>query len=195
MKKFMLFSFALMATGTLFSQVKLFEKRPGFSKAMETILLDFPSNYKHITGELLVTEGQFEQYASSVELPGAEYCVIGQYHSVRDTTASWQALMFRGETFEEAAKEYKSLFRSLKATQIRMIDGGVLYLNGEMEAPSEDLDFTVSTLTFGTIDHRYRDFKIELEMLYKMSEWIININIITRQKDDEVRPDWMETRR
>src|SRR5438874_2332141 len=78
----------------------LFKSAPsGFYKGIETVLGDFPYNYKHITGDLVQTEGEIEQYASTVTLPGAETCVIGIYHSALDTTASWQALMFRSEEF------------------------------------------------------------------------------------------------
>ena len=185
---------AMLAMQPLFAQIKLFEKpSPEFSKAIETILHDFPHNYKNIEGELLEADLEYEHYASRVNIPGAEYCVIGRYHSVRDTSASWQALMYRSEEFEAAAKEYRLLFKKLKGSQIGMVDGSKLYLNGDLDQPHEEMDFIVSTLVFKTMDRRYRDFKVELEMLYKMNEWVININIITRQKDSEVRPDWMSS--
>jgi hypothetical protein len=193
MKKFFIFILAAMATGSLSAQLKVFEKSPAFSKAMETILLDFPNNYRNIKGELILAQGEFEHYASTVNFPGAESCIIGEYHSVRDTTASVQALMFRDESFEKAAKHYKALFKQLKSSPIKVVDGSKLYLDGDMEEPAEELDFTVSTLKFGTLDTRYDEFKIELEMLYKMPEWVININMITRKRDSDVRPDWMES--
>src|SRR5438132_1557514 len=116
---------AVIAMLSAAAQPKLFDKNPpsGFSKSIETILGDFPYNYKHIVGDLVLTEGEFEQYASTVTLPGAETCVIGYYHSALDSTASWQALMFRGEEFEKAAKEYKRLFHQLNRCKLRMIDG------------------------------------------------------------------------
>ena len=191
MKKTLFFAITLMVTQASYSQFKLTEKNPAFSKAIESVLLEFPNNYRNITGPLIDAYAEFEHYASTVVFPGAESCIIGKYHSVRDTTASVQALMFRSENFEDAAKQYKALFRQLKSSEVKMVDGSNLYLNGQLEAPKEEADFIVSTLTFGTIDRRYKEFKVELEMLYKLDEWIINLNMVTRKKDSEVRPDWM----
>jgi hypothetical protein len=102
---------AVMAMLSASAQPKLFERDipTGFSKGMETVMGDFPYNYKHILGDLVQTEGDFEQYASAITLPGADSCLNGYYHSALDTTASWQALMFKSEEFEKAAKEYKRL--------------------------------------------------------------------------------------
>lgn len=191
MNKTLFVLLAVMATQNLCAQVKLFEKNPGFSKAIESILHDFPNNYHNISGPLIDAYAEFEHYASKVDFPGAEHCIIGRYHSMKDTTASVQALMFRSEEFDLAAKQYKSLYRQLKGAEIRMVDGSRLYLEGQMEPPAEEADFIVSTFRFGTIDRRYKEFKVELEMLYKLNEWVVNINVVTRKKDSEVRPDWM----
>jgi len=163
---------------------------PGFVKAIETILSDFPYNYKHITGELVEATGDWQQYASTVLIPGAENCLIGQYHSELDTTASWQALMFRGETFGQAAAAYKRLYHQLKQCHWRMVDGSVFYLDGDYEEATEEMDFVTSALLIQTADERFREFKIELEMLYKMDEWVVNINMVSKKKDSEMKPDW-----
>ncbi|WP_315822057.1 hypothetical protein [Paraflavitalea speifideaquila] len=164
---------------------------PGFIKAVETILGDFPYNYKHITGELVEATGDWHQYASTVILPGSETCVVGLYHSELDTTASWQALMFRSETFGKAAAAYKRLYQQLKLCRLKMVDGSIYYLDGDYEAASEETDFITSALTIQTADERFREFHIELELLYKLDEWVVNVNMVSKKKDSEVRPDWM----
>jgi virulence-associated protein VapD len=163
---------------------------PGFIKAVETILSDFPYNYRHITGELVDATGDWQQFASTVTLPGAESCMIGHYHSELDTTASWQALMFRGETFNQAASAYKQLYRQLKQCRLKMVDGSMYFLEGDYEEATDEMDFITSDLTIQTADERFRDFKVQLELLYKMDEWVININMVSKKKDSEVRPDW-----
>lgn len=165
----------------------------GFVRAVETILGDYPYNYRHITGELVEATGDWHQYASTVTLPGAEFCRIGVYHSELDTTASWQAQVFRSENFRPAADAYKRLFRQLKQCRLRMVDGTVYYLDGDYEAPTEDNDFFTSALKILTADERYREFHIELELLYKMDEWVVNVNMVSKKKDSEMRPDWMMT--
>ncbi|MFT3825020.1 MAG: hypothetical protein QM731_13945 [Chitinophagaceae bacterium] len=167
---------------------------PSFTVAVEKILGDFPYNYKHITGDLVLAEGDLEKYASTINLPGSKTCEIGIYHSAFDTTASWQATMFMSDEFAVAAKEYKRLYQQLKACRLKMVDGSSYYLTGELDAAAEEKDFVVSTFTIQTADERYREFKVELEMLYRIDGWQINISMASKKKDSEVRPDWMESK-
>jgi hypothetical protein len=170
------------------------EPSPGFVKAIETILSDYPYNYRHITGELVEATGDWHQYVSTVSLPGSENCVVGVYHSELDTTASWQALMFRSETFSKAAAAYKRLYQQLTRCHLKMVDGSLYYLDGDYEEASEDSDFITSALTIRTADERFREFYVELELLYKLDEWVVNVNMVSKKKDSEVRPDWMSGR-
>lgn len=196
MKRFATLIVAVMVMLTTHAQLALVSKvsQPGFGKAVEHILGDFPYNYKHITGDLLLSEGYLSQFTSTVQLPGAESCLIAHYHSGLDTTASWQALMYRSTDYKDAVKEYRRLFHQLKGCKLKMVDGSAFFLDGELEQPTEDADFVTSMLKLQTADERFREFKVELEMLYKMDqyEWIININMVSKKKDSEVRPDWME---
>lgn len=164
---------------------------PGFVKAVETILSDFPYNYRHITGELVDATGDWHQYASTVTLPGSETCLVGVYHSELDTTASWQALMFRSETFGKAASAYKRLYHQLNHCRLKMVDGSLYYLEGDYEEASEGMDFITTALKLQTSDERFREFYVELELLYKLDEWVVNVNMVSKKKDSEVRPDWM----
>lgn len=189
MKKLTHLLVALLLAGALNAQTPT-ATTTAFSKAVETILGDFPHNYKHITGELLLAQGEWEHYASTITLPGAQSCIVARYHSVLDTTASWTAQMFSSENFEQAAAEYKRLYTRLNSCKIKMVDGSVYYLDGDYEAASESLDFVTSTLKVKTADERFRQFKIELELLYKMDEWVININMVSKKKDADMRPDW-----
>lgn len=157
-----------------------------FSKAFETVLMDYPNNFHNISGELLISQGEYEHYASTVQLPGALSCVVGRYHSMDDSTASWQAVMFRCEEFPEAEAEYKKLYRQLKASPITVVDGSKFYLQGDLQEASESMDFNITTLVFGTADRRYEDFKVELELLNDIEGWVININMVRRKPDDSM---------
>ncbi len=158
---------------------------PAFSKALQNIILDYPNNFHNINGELVLAQGEFEHYASLVEFPGSEKNIIGRYRSVADTTASFQATMFRHDDFEEASKQYRAIYKQLKSSPITLIDGSKYYLNGDMSQPDEASDFTVSTMIFPHADRRYYNFKVELELLYQMPEWVINLNMGKRKKDDQ----------
>ncbi|WP_127124641.1 hypothetical protein [Pseudoflavitalea rhizosphaerae] len=193
MKKISTLLVAVMAIVTAHAQLSLFKKdpaNPGFGKAVEQILGDFPYNYKHLTGDLVLREGELSQFASTVNLPGSQSCVIAHYHSGLDTTASYQGFMYKAEEFEDAAKEYRRLFNQLKGCKLRMVDGSAYFLDGEYEAPAEEKDFCISMLKIHTADDRYKLFKVELEMLYKIDHFVVNINFITRKKDEDERPDW-----
>jgi hypothetical protein len=193
MKKISTLMVATLAIVTVHAQLNLFKKdpeNPGFGKAVEQILGDFPYNYKHLTGELLLQEGELTQFAPTVSLPGAQQCVIAHYHSAFDTSASYQGLMYKTDEYEDAVKEYRRLFRELKGCKLKMVDGSAYFLDGEFEEPAEEKDFVISMFKIQTADDRFRLFKVELEMLYKVDHFVVNINFITRKNDEDQRPDW-----
>lgn len=168
------------------SQFRAGPKVKPFSAAIEAVLHDFPYNLCHIKGELVLAQGEFENYASLVELPGAENCIITRYHSVDDTTVSWQAKMYSHEDFEKAAHEYHELYKKLQACYLKLVDGSIIYLQGDWEPAREETSFTTSTLRLTTGDWRYKEVKVELELVYLLSNWVVNINIVTKKRDDEV---------
>jgi hypothetical protein len=71
-----------------------------------------------------------------------------------------------------------------------MVDGSAYFLDGEFEEPAEEKDFVISMFKIQTADDRFRLFKVELEMLYKVDHFVVNINFITRKNDEDQRPDW-----
>lgn len=157
-----------------------------FSAVIAAVLEDFPYNLRNITGELVLAQGEFENYASLVALSDEGNCIVTRYHSVDDTTASWQAKMFTADEFSKAEKVYHDLYKKLRGCSMKLVDGSVIYLNGVYEPAKEEAAFTTSTLRLETGDWRYKDVKIELEMVYLLTDWSININIISKKRDDEV---------
>lgn len=157
-----------------------------FPLVIEAVLRDFPNNLRNTTGDLVLAQGEFENYASVVELPGAEQCIITRYHSYRDTTVSWQAKMTGSDDYEKAAHDYHALYRKLETCYITLVDGSFVFLKGVWEPAREGAPFTTSTLRLNTGDPRYREVKVEIELVYLLAEWGININIITKKPDDEV---------
>lgn len=175
---------ALMASSFSFSQTSISLRKPtSFTGAIEAVLSDFPNNLRTISGEKIMSQGEVENYASLVVIPGAEDCMITRYHSIEDSTASWQARMLRTEDFKKASSQYKNFYKQLRSCQLKLVDGSVVYMNGEWEAPEEEKDFVTSTLRLATGDSRYKEVKIDLEMLYQFPEWVININVVSKKKD------------
>jgi hypothetical protein len=157
-----------------------------FPSAIDSVLRDFPCNLRHITGELVLAQGEFENYASLVVVPGSQSCVVTRYHSADDTTASWQAKMFNSDDFDEANREYQQLYRQLKTCYVKFVDGSIFYLEGQWEPAKSGASFTTSTLRLMTGDWRYKDVKVELELVYLLADWAVNINIVSKLRDDEV---------
>jgi len=157
-----------------------------FPEAIDAVLGDVPYNLRHITGELVMAEGEIDNYASIVGVPDAENCIITRYHSTEDTTASWQAKMFSGSEYGEAARKYEQLYRQLQTCYVRLIDGSIFNLVGVWEPAREGASFTTSTLRIRTSDQRYKDVKVELELVYQLADWAVNINIVSKRPDDEV---------
>jgi hypothetical protein len=175
--------FCLIST-SVFSQASTASPTASaFPKAMATVLHDYTANFTGISGDLISNDVESESYTSTILLPGAKDCRITRYHSKEDITASWQAKMLRTEDFEVAAKQYKELYKHLKACYIKLNDGSSIFLKASLEAPSEEKKFTVTSFKLATTDLRYRELKVELELLYRIGEWEININVVNKKKD------------
>jgi hypothetical protein len=188
MKKMMTLAGALMVFVSSWAQPDtVVVSRPvAFAGAIEAVLHDFPNNLRHITGEFLLAQGEIDDYASTVEPPGAENCVVTRYHSHSDSTASWQAKMYSGEDFDKASRAYHALYKQLLSCYLLLPDGSIVFLKGHWEPAREEISFTTSTLTLNTGDERYREVQIDLELLYQVSHWIVNINIVSKRPDDEM---------
>jgi hypothetical protein len=156
-----------------------------FNNALEKIVSDFRYNFKNITGDTLNNRGEVETYSSKIILPGTTECVINKYHSAKDTTASWQAIVYKGDNYKEAVKAYKNTFRLLNKSRMQLADRSVLGFTGEMEQPKEELRFTVSTLRLDSDDIRYKRFTAEVELLLNYTEWHVNINLSNKKPDTE----------
>jgi hypothetical protein len=37
-----------------------------------------------------------------------------------------------------------------------------------------------------TGDWRYKEVKVELELVYLLADWAVNINIVSKRRDDEI---------
>ena len=156
---------------------------PGFSDALEKIVLDFRLDYKTIQGERVLQENEHESYVSAVNLPGAKECVISRYHSKLDTTASWQAVMYQGESYSDAVRAYKNLFRLVKKSQMRWIDRSAVNFVGEMDEPKEDVGFAVTILGLDVNDKRYDHFVAEIELSGADADWSVKLNLHKKRDD------------
>ncbi|RYY51137.1 MAG: hypothetical protein EOO06_01605 [Chitinophagaceae bacterium] len=124
-----------------------------------------------------------EIYRSTVAIPGATEAVIYRFHSKEDTTASFQAILFEGESFKEAAKVYKQTFRQIKGTKFNAGFEKTSF-NGSMEEPTENLRFSSSQLRPDLSTGAYKHFIAEVEMINSIDGWKVQLNLHSRKDDD-----------
>ncbi len=155
-----------------------------FSAIIARVVENYQTNYGNIQGAALPADDDRDIFQSTIKLPGATQCVIYRFHSVEDTTASWQAILFSGEDFKEASRIYKNTFRQLK--QARFKEGMTQHsLKGEMVAPTESLRFTTSILRPSGETAIYKNFIAEIEMINTVDGWIVQLNLHSRKDDNK----------
>jgi len=173
-------------TSTQRAPVRTAADPAAFPTVIDAVLRDFPNNLRNITGELMLAQGEFENYASVLALPESQHCIITHFHSTRDTTVSWQAAMLTTDDFGKADHAYRELYRKLQQCYIQLVDGTIVYLKGTWAPAKENASFTTSTLRLTVDDQRYKEVRVELELVYQLAEWGVNINIFSKKPDDEV---------
>ncbi len=151
-----------------------------FSDAISKVVLDFTHNFLNIQGNKLPAEADADTYRSKACPPAAIGCRVMRYRSVQDKSASWQAAMYTGESFDEALKAYKKLFGQVKKTTVKGIEGGTF--EGTLETVDENVGFASSTLRLKTKDRHYKDMVAEVAITSTYTNWEVSINIYTKKQ-------------
>jgi hypothetical protein len=158
---------------------KSFVPSPAFTDSLNRIVADFRHNYHSIQGEALGSQNDVDTYQSKNSLPGAVECFIYRFHSVQDTTASFQAVMYKGDSFKEAVKIYKNTFRLVNKTKLKPSGG----FTGQMEEPNESMRFISSSMKANTSDDAYKNYIAEVEILNSYDGWEVHLNLHTKKDD------------
>jgi len=159
-------------------------KQPGtFSAALSAIVVDYKNNFLQIQGNEIAGASATTTYASVICLPEALHCTIERYNSIEDKSASWQAQLFDGESYQDAVRIYKSIFKQVRTTNITGIDGMPVGFTGGLENPDENIRFTVSTLRLSSTDKRYKDFEASIELSSNMLGWEVSLNFYRKKAD------------
>ncbi|MFZ1529174.1 MAG: hypothetical protein WAT19_10505 [Ferruginibacter sp.] len=158
---------------------------PAFSDSLNRIVKDYCFNYHQIQGEPLEMQDQLEVYRSLASVPGAKETFIYRFHSVEDSTASWQAIMYKGESYKEAVKIYKNMFRLINKSKLHFGDDKNGSFSGSMQEPTEDLRFTSSLLRANSSNIMYKDFIANVDLLNTMEGWEVKISLNRKREDTE----------
>jgi len=93
--------------------------------------------------------------------------------------------MYEGDSYENAVKIYKNLFKQLKKSKMKWVDKSTISFMGEIDEPDENVRFTVTSLRLNIIDIPYRSFFGEIELTSTYDGWEVHLNLHNRKNDAE----------
>jgi hypothetical protein len=160
-------------------------KSNSFEDSLNKVVIDFANNFKNLQSTRLPAEIDADTYISTICLPGAVHCTIMRYHSVVDNSASWQAVVYAGESYAEAVMAYKKIFGKVKKSKIRGIDNSSADFEGTIETADENVRFAVSSLRLKTADIRYTNFVADIELVNNYDGWEVHLNLYKKKKDTD----------
>lgn len=159
---------------------------PAFSENLARITQSFRDNYYQIQAGQLPSQEDMDVYQSSVVLPGAQHCVIYRFHSIKDSSASWQGLMYSGDNYKDALKTYKNTCRQVDRCRVNLYNNVPANFTGKMEEPDTDLRFVSSVYKLNTKDEAYKEFYAEVELVnINFDEWEVRLNLQNKKDDME----------
>lgn len=189
MKKILSLFILCIACLTAAAQTTAAAKPPSadaaFTETLSKVVQDFTFNFVNIQGAKMPAEVDADSYQSKVCMPGSLGCKVMRYRSVEDKSASWQAAVYAGDSFEEALKAYKKTFGLVKKTAVKGIDAAPTGFDGKMDAVDENVGFAVSSLRLKTKDKRYTNMVAEIEITSGYTGWEVHLNVYTKKVVEE----------
>jgi hypothetical protein len=154
---------------------------------LQQVISDYPNHFKHIRGELLNTDPQTSDYASSVVIPGSLNTVITKYSSSDEKeVVSWRCLMAESDDFEVIAKRYKELYNQIKNSIIKVDGEKPFILNGSYETPLEEKQFTTSSLQLLPAVGDLSKVKVEITLEFLVTEWKLSLLVYDQEEEKVV---------
>jgi len=151
-----------------------------FSDSLTKIVVDFKTNFNLIQGQEMTPQLEMNVYQSKTTLPNALHCSVIRSHSRLDTSASWQAILYDGEDYNEAFKIYKDIFNQLKKSKIITSDKKPAKFVGDLQRPKESVRFASSELILETTDLIYRNFFAQIQLNSTIDGWEVQLNLINK---------------
>lgn len=151
--------------------------------ALQAVIDDFPNHLVNIRGDLVRNDVQTADYASRVSIPGALSTVITRYTSSGDTDLyGWKTQLAGSAEFAEAADRYRTIYRELKNSIIKIDGEKPFILNGAYEVPSEAKRFMVSNFYLLPPSEVLKDLRIELSLEYVLTEWKVYLQLYEQEE-------------
>ena len=180
---FIIFALSINAGAQLYKSVL---PSTAFTESISKITQDFRNNYYQVQGEQLSADGDMDTYKSLVTVPAAKRCVIYRFHSKVDTTASWQAMMYEGDSYNEAVKIYKNTCRLVDKSNVKLTGGSSVSFSGKINEPDAGIRFVTSSYKLNSKDPAYEKFYAEVELVnINFDQWEVHLNLQSKKDDAE----------
>jgi hypothetical protein len=151
---------------------------------LQRVISDYPNHFRHIRGELINSDPQTSDYASSVEIPGSLATVITKYSSSADReVVSWRCVMAQTDDFEAISKKYKELYNQIKNSIIKVDGEKPFILNGSYEMPLEEKQFTASALRLLPAVGDLSKVKVEITLEFLVTEWKLSVLVYDQEEE------------
>lgn len=183
--------FFLLA-GPAFSQNK--SQTPssgGFRNELQKVVGDFAHGFSSIRGRPVDQDPQTIEYASLVVPQGTQEASVTAYSTNGKPVYSWQAVLLRTESYDEAVRKYKWVFGELKGMNVRYVVDQYT-LDGRYDKPEESRSFASSELSVAHPPEPLRKLKVRVQLQYELPEWKVSLLVYEQEKKDDEKAEEMD---
>lgn len=160
-------------------------------KALEKVIADYQKDFATLKGEVMNENPQSTEYASLLVFKTAEQNSITKY-SGKEPVYSWQAQMLTTESYSEAAKKYKSLYKDLKNTTLKLNIDYSYGLEGQYSEPDEGKKFATTSFHLVPNATYLPKVKVELALQFEFPEWKVLLQVYQKEREDNERGETKE---
>ncbi len=171
---------------TSFSQVKLPVTNNDLRTNLQKVVSDFPRHFSNLKGHILNQNPQTIEYASLLDFEMAPENMITEYTGHKPIF-SWQAMLLRTESFEEASKKYKWLCNQLKVMSLTIDGKHSFSLTGNYDEPDESKIFSSSIYKLTPQASSMPKIKIEAGLQFEFPEWKVQLLVYEKEREDDER--------
>jgi hypothetical protein len=159
------------------------EATGGFRAEVQKVVADYPHQFSAIRGHLIDKGPQTAEYASSISPEGSTESSITSYSSGGKPVYSWQTVLLRTDSYEDAAKKYKWAFNQLKGMNVKYVIDQYT-LKGALQAPDESRNFSSSDLELAAPPDPLRKLRLRVQLQYEMPEWKVSLMVFEKERED-----------
>ena len=175
MKRYALL-FLLLFPCLSFAQLHFSGGNNYISSALARVIEDFPNHFNNIRGEIISKDVQAVNYASTINISGADSSIIIQNGNDSDNIYSWTETVFATDDFDKAKEKFHEYFTKIKATAAT-IDNKKISFHAEYVAPDDTKHFTTILFTANNETPQLKNVVIDLSMQYVLSGWQIIVSV------------------